>query len=197
MSDLTAILAGALAALVLAALARLGGRRLESWIWPAGLVAAALVYVVAAARLGVGRTLLVEAAGLAAFGAVALVGLLFAPLVVALGWGLHVGWDLVIHSAPGGPGIVPAWYPALCVGFDLAIAAYLGISLRGGGILRGRPQARTAPVAPSDGAAAGTAAPAEAALLGPAPDWGVDPYAETDPLAERPLDPDDRSEPVD
>ncbi len=180
MSDLTAIFAGALAALVLAALARLGGRRLESWVWPAGLVVAALVYVVAAARLGAGKALLVEAAGLAAFGTVALVGLLFSPLVVALGWVVHAAWDVVLHSGSGRPGIVPGWYPALCVGFDLALGAYLAISLRGGGVLRRRP-AESPP-------------PAAAAPAAPALDWEVDPAAETDPLAERPLAPRDSRE---
>lgn len=197
MSEPTAILAGALAALLLVGLARLGGRRLEGWVYSLGLVVAALVYVVAAARAGGGKELLVEAVGLAAFGTIALVGLLFSPLVLALGWALHVGWDLVLHPGTGA-GSIPYWYPAVCFGFDLLIAAYVAASLRGGGILRPRPAAGApepgmAPVGARVGAPVGArvgppfgAAAEAAATQGPAPDWGVDPSAETDPLAEGP-----------
>ena len=39
------------------------------------------------------------------------------------GGGLHVLWDILLHY-DGHPGYVPDWYPGMCLGFDLVIAAY-------------------------------------------------------------------------
>jgi hypothetical protein len=50
---------------------------------------------------------------------------------LALGWTAHVAWDVGLHlDRP--QVIVPAWYPLLCVGFDLVVAGFvLGSSLSG------------------------------------------------------------------
>lgn len=123
--DLVAIVAGVLLALAVVASARRWALR-EDRVYAVGLLVAALVYG-AAAALWAPAMLAAEWLGVALFGAFAFVGL-HRRAILAAGWALHVGWDLVFPAHHSG-NLVPTWYPVLCVGFDLAIAAY---------ILRGR-----------------------------------------------------------
>lgn len=96
-----------------------------------GLGVAALVYVLFAAFGGGARWLAVEAGGLAVFAGIGWLGRR-APVWLALGWTAHVAWDIGVHGETAG--FVPAWYPLLCVGFDLVVAGYaLGLALRGPG----------------------------------------------------------------
>jgi hypothetical protein len=69
------------------------------------------------------RWLLIEAAGVALFGTVAWLGRA-APWWLALGWAAHVAWDVGLHLDRAQP-LVGAWYPLLCVGFDLVVAGVL------------------------------------------------------------------------
>lgn len=48
----------------------------------------------------------------------------FAAIVVAGGWLAHVAWDVGLHSGAA-RSFVPRWYPLLCVGFYVLVAAYL------------------------------------------------------------------------
>ncbi len=66
-----------------------------------GLLIAALIYVVFAIVGGNVRDVLVELAG-----------------VVAFGWLVHVGWDVFMHHGT----YVPSWYPMTCIGFDVLVA---------------------------------------------------------------------------
>lgn len=121
MHTLPTIVAGALLALVVVALARRRVLR-QDRVYAVGLLVAALVYG-AAAAFREPDMLPVEWLGVALFGAIAFVGLHRRALLAA-GWALHVGWDLAFPQHHTGQ-LVPTWYPMLCVGFDLALAAYL------------------------------------------------------------------------
>lgn len=125
--DALAIIVGVLLALMLVAAARRWALR-EERVYAIGLLVAALVYGVASAAQAPGL-LPVEWLGVAIFGAIAFVGF-HRRAVLAMGWALHVAWDLVIPAHHSGV-VVPDWYPVLCVGFDLALAAYLLQSGRG------------------------------------------------------------------
>jgi hypothetical protein len=104
--------------------------------WALFLVGAAVIYVGFAVFNGASaRWTSVELAGVAAYGLVAWVGASRWPVLVGVGWLLHMLWDQVLH--PGGsPGFVPSWYPALCLGFDVCVGAAL--------IARFRPRTQTA-----------------------------------------------------
>jgi len=65
-----------------------------------------------------------ELGGALVFAALAVGGARRYPLLTALGWGLHVGWDILLHSGPG-TGFVPGWYVPACVGFDLVVAGVI------------------------------------------------------------------------
>lgn len=95
----------------------------------AGLVVAALIYVVFAIARGTTGSLLLELGGVVLFAAIAFLGMRYSVLWLAAGWALHVGWDLLLHPVDASS-YAPWWYPALCLGFDLAVAA---------GIIRRRP----------------------------------------------------------
>jgi hypothetical protein len=124
---LFAILLGIALAIVFVLLARLRvGRhaRSEPRVLAVGLVVAALIYVVFAlvghSQL---RWHLVEVVGLVLFAFLAWWGVRREPIWLAVGWVLHVGWDLGLHGTA--ETFVPGWYPAMCVGFDVFVAGYI------------------------------------------------------------------------
>lgn len=119
------VLLGALLAAPLVLFART--RRSEDRVYAGGLVVAALVYVGFALAAGAGGgALLAELVGVALFAAVAWLGVRRAPLWLAAGWAAHVGWDLLLHPLTG-PAYAPGWYVRACVGFDLAVAAWIAL----------------------------------------------------------------------
>jgi len=124
--------AGALLVLPLVAWARRLSPRRQVAIYGLGIAAAALVYLAFALAFGgaqrfsagvAGR----EAAGLLAYGAIAVLAARGRPLLAALGWAAHTGWDLMHLSAE--TAYVPAFYPWVCMGFDLALAVYVVAAL--------------------------------------------------------------------
>lgn len=119
------ILLGAVLAVPLLLWAR--SRRGEDRIWALGLVVAALIYVgfALAGRAGAG-SLIAELVGVAAFAAVAWLGVRRSALWLAAGWAVHVGWDLLLHPLTG-PGYAPVWYVRACIGFDLVVAAWIAL----------------------------------------------------------------------
>lgn len=129
-STITALIAGVLLAGVLVAIANRAHAR---WRRPyaVGLVVAALVYVVFA-LLGdaPGRWLVLEGSGVVLFGGAAWLGARRLPLILAVGWALHVLWDVLLHLQGPGAAYTPDWYPWLCVSFDLVIAAAVLVFLR-------------------------------------------------------------------
>ena len=122
------IVLGIVLAIAFIAFARRGNRRSESGFYALGLAVAALIYVVFAALGGDLTDLLSELLGLIAFAIVAA----FAwwrdqPMILAIGWTVHAGWDALQLGAVT---YVPGWYTIACLGFDLLLAFYIGRSLR-------------------------------------------------------------------
>lgn len=116
---------GAVLAGLLVLQVRRRGPEGELRILAVGLAVAALVYVPLSLRGAGGRWILGEAAGVVAFGAVALVAVrLGSARLLGLGWAVHVIWDAGLHLWPVRPWVGPE-YPFLCVGFDLLLAGYL------------------------------------------------------------------------
>jgi hypothetical protein len=100
-------------------------------VYAVGLVVTAAVYVVLALRGGASaRWVGIEILGFAAYGAAALIGLRSFPLLLAVGWALHVAWDVLLHLNGAGAAFTPSWYPWLCVSFDLVIAVAVLRSFR-------------------------------------------------------------------
>jgi hypothetical protein len=102
-----------------------------------GLVVAAGLYVLFAALANDPRGLVLEASGVALFGALAAVGGRESRYVLAAGWVLHVLWDVELHPA-GFAGYAPRWYPAVCLSFDLIVAGYLILAVPAAAGLRTR-----------------------------------------------------------
>jgi hypothetical protein len=98
--------------------------RTQRRVYAAALLVTALIYV-GFAVLG-GATpgwWLVEVGGVLLYGALAWWSLERWPVLLPIGWAAHVLWDVLLHGMA--TPFVPAWYPALCVGFDLVVAVYL------------------------------------------------------------------------
>jgi hypothetical protein len=96
-----------------------GGRRLLA----VGLVVTALIYVVfALIGRADARSLGLEAVGVGLYGTAAWLGFRRSAALLALGWAMHVVWDVALHLQGAGAGYTPAWYPWGCVSFDLMVA---------------------------------------------------------------------------
>lgn len=96
-----------------------GGRR----FYAIGLAVTALIYFVfALAGGGSGRSLGLEALGVLLYGVVAWVGYRQSIALLALGWAMHVVWDVALHLQGAGAAYTPDWYPWGCVSFDLVVA---------------------------------------------------------------------------
>ena len=97
---------------------RFGSKRLH--VLASGLVIAALIYVVAAIVRGAALVVLAELAGALVFGLFAGLGLRRAKRWLAIGWALHVAWDLAAQLAD--EPVLPLWYAIACLAFDLLVA---------------------------------------------------------------------------
>ena len=118
---------GAVAGIGTDVLAEKVAPRHRTMILAAGLVTAAAIYPIARRRRPFGGPLLREAAGLVAAGAIASVAAQDRSTrtrnLVAAGWAAHAAFD-VLHE-PGRDSAIPSWYPAMCAGYDLAVAGRL------------------------------------------------------------------------
>ncbi len=92
--------------------------------WRAGLVIAAVIYVGFYFFGGSIQWILTELGGVALYLGFAILSKRYSLLFLALGWEVHVLWDVLLHAG-GEPTFVPAWYPGVCLGFDIAIAGYV------------------------------------------------------------------------
>lgn len=119
--DAPSLLLGALAGAAFVTLVEWRGGRRTHQIYGVGLVIAALVFVVFAFVGSADDWTGTEMGGLFVFAAIAVGGIRRYPLLLALGWLLHVGWDAFLHSGPD-VGFLPAWYVPACIGFDLVVA---------------------------------------------------------------------------
>ena len=95
------------------------GRR----IYAIGLGVTALIYFGFAlvGRAGA-RSLALEALGVLLYGAAAWVGFRRSAALLALGWAMHVVWDVALHLQGAGAEYTPGWYPWGCLSFDLVVA---------------------------------------------------------------------------
>jgi hypothetical protein len=126
------VLAGAAGAVVYAMVLRMAAVRHPIRRHATALLVAAVIYVVFAVRGGSEGGVAVELAGAAAFGGVALLGLVRrAPGIVALGWALHPVWDVALHTAGAGLGYTPHGYVPACIGFDLLLALLIALGWAG------------------------------------------------------------------
>lgn len=117
---LVEIIIGIIAAAILVFVAR----KKEISFWRYALVIGALIYVGFAIVGQQWDWLPIELGGVLLYSFFVFLSFRFSILFLALGWALHVVWDLGLHFG-GHPGYVPDWYPGACLGFDLLIAGYL------------------------------------------------------------------------
>lgn len=123
MSVVVGLVAGLGLGLALIRYTRARPWRRELRILAIGLVVAAFVYVALAVTGGASEDrVALEVGGLLLFGGVAWAGFARWPVVLALGWAAHVFWDVLLHVEGAGATYTPAWYPPLCVSFDLVVA---------------------------------------------------------------------------
>ncbi len=113
--------AGVVLAAGLLRFAARGGAGRRRRVLAVGLMVAALVYVPFALAAGDMGQLAVELAGVAVFAVPAFLGVRGSSRALAAGWVGHVLWDVGLHMV--GPAYGPEWYAALCIGFDLVVAA--------------------------------------------------------------------------
>lgn len=104
--------------------ARSRGSKREMFIFAVGLVVVALIYGGLAVAGAGAQWIAIEVGGVAIFWLLAAAGLRCAPLLLAVGWVAHVGWDVGLHLIIA-PSFVAAWYPTSCISFDLLVAGYI------------------------------------------------------------------------
>jgi hypothetical protein len=102
-----------------------------SAIFAVGLIVTALVYVAFAIAGGASsRWIGIEMLGVAAYGSAAWLGFRRWPAILAAGWAAHVVWDVALHLTGTGAAYTPAWYPWLCLGFDVPIGVLVMVRHR-------------------------------------------------------------------
>lgn len=88
------------------------------------LAAIAWIYVGFALQDGRGSAVGVEGVVAFVFFATALLGFVYTPYLIAVGFVAHALWDLLHHGGAGGIGTsVPPWYPRFCAVYDIVHAA--------------------------------------------------------------------------
>ena len=97
----------------------------EKRMYAIGLVVAALIYVGFGLFSDSVGWKIIELIGMPIYAFFAWLGLKKSGWFLAVGWALHVFWDAGLHGAS--TPFVPHWYIAGCLGFDLLVAAYIGV----------------------------------------------------------------------
>ncbi len=131
MDFLVDFLIGAAGAVVFIAVTRAFGR-FERALFAGGLLVAAIAYVGYGIVARSASELAFELAGSALFGALGALGLVYSMWFLAAGWAVHAAWDFIVPAFTD-VSYMPTWYAAVCVGFDVVVAAYL--AGRAGGTL--------------------------------------------------------------
>ena len=120
-----ALLAGAVLGLATDAVALALPRQQARQLSAAHLAAAGGVYLGFAVADGRRSALLVQTGELLGFSALAALAVQRdSPGLLGASWLAHVIWD-ALHHRGRGPTRVPSWYPALCIGYDVAVATPL------------------------------------------------------------------------
>lgn len=123
------LLTGLALARAVAVFALLAGFDRERGFYPLQLIVFALLYMLFAAMAGGGTLLLAEAPFLLLFGAAAVIGFRTSLWLVVAGLFGHGLFDAAHGGLIANPG-VPAWWPALCGGYDIMAALCLAVQLR-------------------------------------------------------------------
>lgn len=92
--------------------------------WRMGLLIAALIYVGFAVLGANWEHLPMELGGVLIYGLFAFLSKKYTLYYLAIGWLLHICWDVFLHRGTTTP-YVPDWYPGACIGFDVVIAGYI------------------------------------------------------------------------
>lgn len=92
-------------------------------LWSNSLIIAALIYLGFLINKQAWGSLPTEGIGILFYSTLAIIGYRHSPYFLIIGWILHMLWDLLLHYPDSA--IAPNWYPGICFGFDMAIAAYL------------------------------------------------------------------------
>ena len=50
---------------------------------------------------------------------------IYMTLGMALGWSMHVIWDVGLHLMGPGHHVAPEWYAVACLSFGLVVAGYI------------------------------------------------------------------------
>ena len=120
-----ALLAGAVLGLATDAVALALPRQQARLLSAVRLAAAGGVYLGFAVADGRRSALLVQTGELLGFAALAALAVQRdSPGLLGVGWLAHVTWD-ALHHRGRGPTRVRSWYPPLCIGYDVAVAAPL------------------------------------------------------------------------
>lgn len=123
------IFIGGLIALAFLYLFHFGKEEVLKGVLATALVIAALIYV-GFASIGLWTNsanfnwLLLEIFGVGIYFLFAFLGVKKSMWFLAIGWAAHVLWDKVVHFGENAA-FVPDFYPPVCIGFDLAVAAYI------------------------------------------------------------------------
>lgn len=125
MSDLAWLIVGAVLGAVLVMYARTRWRKDEARMLSIALVVVAAIYVGFAVARGDGVWMVIEIAGVPAYGIFIWLAFRHSFYWLALGWGLHPAWDVLLHLWGPGQAIAPQWYATACVAFDLLVAGYI------------------------------------------------------------------------
>lgn len=136
---------GVCMALMVAVGATLTGFDRDRSFYPTNLVVIASTYDLFAAIGGSPEAFAIDALVQAVFIGVSVIGFRTNLWLVAAGLLAHGMLDLVHGHLINNPG-VPAWWPAFCMSYDVAAAAYLGLRLLRSGTegLMGRRSSGTA-----------------------------------------------------
>jgi hypothetical protein len=119
------LLAGAVLGLATDAVVLARPRQQARLLAGALLAAAGGVYLGFAVADGRRSALLVQTGELLGFTALAAVAVQRdSPGLLGAGWLAHTTWD-ALHYQGRGPTRVRSWYPALCIGYDVAVAVPL------------------------------------------------------------------------
>ena len=126
MQILIQIIVGVILAIGFVLLVRRNGNfSKEKRVFAVGLVVVALIYVGFGLFSDSVAWKIIELIGVPIYAFFAWLGLRKSGWFLALGWTLHVFWDAGLHSVS--TPFVPHWYIGGCLGFDLLVAAYIGV----------------------------------------------------------------------
>ena len=128
-----ALLVGALLAAAVGLFATAVGLDRDRAFYPTVTIVIALYYALFAVMGASTNALVLESVAGAVFIALAAFGFRSSLWVVVLALAAHGVFDLAHSRVISNPG-VPAWWPAFCLTYDLAAAAYLAWLLRIGRI---------------------------------------------------------------